>query len=758
MAQGEGVTDLRPYQADLLARVREQWAQGRRNVLMQLATGGGKTVCLADEMRQTAARGHAVAVLVHRNELVGQLSVALAREGVTHNLLCSDKMRRLIVQEHLELFGTLYYDPNSPVLVLSVDTAVRRLDALKQWGRSVRLWVCDEGHHAVRTNKWGTLITKLFTHPECRGLLPTATPTRANGQGLGSHADGFADVMVQGPSGKWLIEQGYLSRYKVAAVDSHVREYLTHVGSDGDWTPAALREAYGRSQIAGDVVRSYLELSQGRIGITFTPGVKEAEALAIRYSEAGVPAAVMTGETELDDRRHIWDRLVARKLLQVVAVDVISEGTDVPAVEDIGLARPTMSLGLHLQQIGRGLRPSPGKTHLQIRDHVGNFVAHRGGPDTERRWTLDRRAAKRTRDPDDIPVKICVNVDCGLVFEGFRRSCPYCGTMLPPGPGRAGPDKVDGVVSMLDDETLARIRGDIAEMDKSLEAYSYELARRRMPQIGIVANVKRLAARQEAQRTLRAAMDYWGGAQRASGLTDDEMQARFYLTFGVDVLTAQTLGIDDAARLTEAVVKGTPFELTPEGAWSLDLVWGEACLYETRQAFAEGSGGAHTWARRNGVMDEVCAHMQEVVRWDRESVLVEARKYETRWAFKRGSGGAYLWARLNGVMDEVCAHMQEVVRWDRESVLAEARKYETRQAFAEGSGGAHTWAHRNGVMDEVCAHMQEVVRWDRESVLAEARKYETRWAFGKGSGGAYVWACRNGVLDEVCAHMQEVVR
>jgi superfamily II DNA or RNA helicase len=180
--------------------------------------------------------------------------------------------------------------------------------------------------HVVRDNKWGRVLDALPA--EAHGLLPTATPVRADGKGLGSHHDGYADVMVRGPSMRWLIDEGYLSDYRVACVDSHIEEMLGEVAASGDWSQAMLKSVSEHSQITGDVVQSYRQYADGLIGLTFATDVETATRMARAYRAAGVPAEILTGETPLPVRAHLIHRLERRDLKQLCVVDVVSEGFD----------------------------------------------------------------------------------------------------------------------------------------------------------------------------------------------------------------------------------------------------------------------------------------------------------------------------------------------------------------------------------------------------------------------------------------------
>lgn len=159
-------------------------------------------------------------------------------------------------------FGHCYYTPSSLVAVASVDTLARR-EVDPRWAQQVTLVISDEGHHVVLGNKWAAAF-ELF--PNARGLLPTATPSRADGKGLGRPdlgGSGIADAMVLGPPMRWLIEQGFLTRYRIICVESDLRLLESEVSANGDWSTKRLKEASEKSRIVGDVVRTYLQYAAG---------------------------------------------------------------------------------------------------------------------------------------------------------------------------------------------------------------------------------------------------------------------------------------------------------------------------------------------------------------------------------------------------------------------------------------------------------------------------------------------------------------
>jgi len=142
--------------------------------------------------------------------------------------------------------GACYYQPSAPVAVAGVDTLVRR-EVSAQWAAQVSLVIPDEAHHVLRGNKWGDAMA-LF--PNARAFMPTATPNRADNKGLGRWADGLADVMVEAPPMRWLIEQGFLTDYRIVCVESDLRRILESAkpGASGDWSPQQGKAAAEKSR------------------------------------------------------------------------------------------------------------------------------------------------------------------------------------------------------------------------------------------------------------------------------------------------------------------------------------------------------------------------------------------------------------------------------------------------------------------------------------------------------------------------------
>ena len=554
---------FRPFQAELSDKIHNAWATGARNVMAVAATGSGKTVVLSQLMSEE--QGVSVAI-AHRQELVSQISVALARNGVRHGLLGDRRNKsliRIISALHIAETGRSYFDPNSRTHVGGVDTVVRMATNNPIFAQT-RLIVQDEGHHVLRENKWGR-VAALF--PNARGLYPTATPLRADGKGLGRHADGLMDAMVLAPSMREIINMGYLTDYRIFSPPSDLN--LTNVAiskTTGDFNADQLRKAVHGSHITGDVVEHYLKLASGQLGVTFAVDVAAAAEIAAAYRAKGVSAEVVSAKTPDDVRAQILRRFRNREILQLVNVDLFGEGFDLPAISVVSFARPTESFALFSQQFGRSLRlmlptelsegygdltdvdrrnaiRSSDKPVAIVIDHVGNVLRH-GLPDAPRDWSLDRRDRRAKKSSDSPPLRICANPECVQPYERFYKCCPHCG-FYPEPAVRSSPEYVDGDLTELDAATLAALRGDIDRIDGPFYAPGG------LEPIAIMGARKRHVERQQAQGNLRNAIAWWAGVEAARGHTESESYRRFYHKFGVDVAGAQILGVraaDDLAR------------------------------------------------------------------------------------------------------------------------------------------------------------------------------------------------------------------
>lgn len=559
--------DLRGYQSKLLQDIRDAWARAR-SVLAVLPTGAGKTVCFSSLIHDHPG---ASAAVVHRKEIVGQISLSLGRLGVKHRIVAPPQVIARIRKQHLKKLGKSFIDPRALAGVISVQTltskASERDRALCDWLEQVTLCVFDEGHHYVKSGLWARAVERMAN---ARLLFVTATPKRADGKGLGAHADGFADVMVEGPPTQWLIQQGFLCKFQYKAPASDLDVSGLVVTATGDLNTKALRARVVESHLVGDVVDLYKQFAAGKRAIVFASDVETAREMADAYNAAGIPAAELNGETEQGERDHTLDKFEAGELRVLVNVDLFDEGFDVPAVECVILARPTMSLAKYLQMVGRGLRPvyakghnlltaegrlaamaASDKPHAIIIDPVRNWERH-GMPNWPHRWTLDG-AGKGTRAANDelVPQRVCLS--CTQPYERFFLACPHCGAVPEP-QGRSTPEQVDGNLMDLDVDGMAAMFAAWYAADMPDDEYQRSQIARNMHPLGRAQDLRRHQAAKYRRQVLRELVAWWVGMappDRPLG----ETHRRFYHRFGVDIGTAFTLGAAETDALIDTIKK-----------------------------------------------------------------------------------------------------------------------------------------------------------------------------------------------------------
>lgn len=418
---------LRPYQLDLIERARAALRAGCKRLLIQSATGSGKTVLVAHMLASVAAKGRRAWFCVHRKELLEQAVQTFVEAADIHTGIVA---------------AGFTPDPQAPVQVCSVGSLKRRLAAIPP----PDLLVWDECHH-VPSASWSAISSAL---PHAHQLGLTATPQRLDGKGL----SGFFDQLLIGPSTAELIAQGYLSPYRLFAPSVVDTSAMHRVG--GDFNKAEVATAMGASTVVGDAVTTYQRHADDGRALVFVWSLDASRKLAAAFCDAGIAAAHVDGETPSDERKRAMAAFRAGDLRVICNVDLFGEGLDVPAVDAVFLLRPTDSLGLYLQQCGRGLRMSPGKTSVRIFDHVGNWTRH-GLPDEDREWSLAGKPKKKREAPVG---RRCM--ECFAVSPAGSMECVECGAAFPVKTRKI--TRVDGVLVEAD---LTALRAQATTLERN---------------------------------------------------------------------------------------------------------------------------------------------------------------------------------------------------------------------------------------------------------------------------------------------------
>lgn len=385
---------LRPYQENITSQARELMKKGVRKMLIVSPTGSGKTALTANMLGTSARKGLRSQFIVHRRELVKQSAMAFYKADVPHGIVANQFPQ----------------DPRQPVQICSVGTLARRFHKI----HTPQLVIWDECHH-IAANSW----EKIFkAYPKAFHIGLTATPERLDGKGLRK----YFDQMIEGPTVEWLIENKYLAPYRLYAPGSVSLEGVRK--QMGDFRKSDLISVVDKPRITGDAIREYKKVADGKRAVVFCVSVKHSQHVVKSFNDAGVSAVHVDGDSHSSVRDAAIERFAKGEIKVLSNVDLFGEGFDLPSIEACIMLRPTQSLGLYLQQVGRALRPSPGKDEAIILDHVGNYERH-GLPDEKREWSLDGRIGRNSGKKTDGPsLKVCDN--CFAAQPPHADKCKYC--------------------------------------------------------------------------------------------------------------------------------------------------------------------------------------------------------------------------------------------------------------------------------------------------------------------------------------------
>lgn len=394
---------LRDYQQNIFDKVITNFSSGIQSQLLVLPTGGGKTVLFSAIAKTYTDAGKSVMMVCHRQELIDQ---------------GANKLRQVTGVLPGIIKAGYKYTP-SQVQVASIQS----LKSEKRIKPPVDLLVIDEAHHAT-SRVYADIVNhykKLGTHI----LGVTATPVRLDGVGF----DVMFQETVEEVSIKQLIAEGYLCKYKLRAA---VVEYALHRNGAKADTQQELREA-AQVLCPEDLVREYLN-HNGKKAVVFACNVDHSRQIEQAYVQQGIKAEHIDGSTPGSVRSEILERFKRGDTTVITNCGILTEGFDCPNIELVQLARPTNSVSLYLQMVGRALRPSPGKVEAIILDHAKNWEVH-GLPDDFRDWTKDIKKPLKCSHCNTVfypDTKLATSKTKKISGDGdvvtfYNQPCPECG-------------------------------------------------------------------------------------------------------------------------------------------------------------------------------------------------------------------------------------------------------------------------------------------------------------------------------------------
>ncbi|MBT9243204.1 DEAD/DEAH box helicase [Vibrio splendidus] len=355
---------LRPYQADSVKSVIHYFRKHQTPAVLVLPTGAGKSLVIAELARLAKGR---VLVLAHVKELVEQNHEKYEGYGLKGSIFSAGLGRK---------------ETDQQVVFASVQSVVRNLDS---FSNQFSLLVIDECHRVPdeKTSSYQKVITHLRENNSGIKVLGlTATPYRlgmgwlyqyhTRGQVRSEEPRFFRDCIFELPI-RYLLDEGFLTPARM--IDAPVLSYdfsqLKPV-STGRYKEAELDMVIEQSKRATpQIVDQIIELAKDKLGImVFAATVRHAQEILGLLPEG--ESSIVIGDTPTLERDQIISDFKERKIKFLVNVSVLTTGFDAPHVDLIAILRPTESISLYQQIVGRGLRLSPGKKECLVLDYAGN--------------------------------------------------------------------------------------------------------------------------------------------------------------------------------------------------------------------------------------------------------------------------------------------------------------------------------------------------------------------------------------------------
>lgn len=408
--------ELRDYQSEAIATAMQRVSEGHRPIVCA-ATGAGKTVIAGHIANEAMQKNQRVLWMTGREEILKQTFK-------TFTQICGVGKIGVLMRDE----GPWWCYP--PITVASWDTLKSRWKKSDIWHIPADVVLVDEAHLSLSP----VMAETIMPHYQDKTVIGfTATPARRTGRGLGSY---FTRI-IQVRSVQQLIDEGFLAPCEYWA-GAHVDVSKIHVDrKTNDYQERELARASMEGKLIGDVVDNWLRIAKERHTIVFGVDIAHAQALAERFQSVGVDADVIHSKMAHNTRSEISEQFREGKIQVLVNVGIATYGYDVPSINCVVLARPTKSIVLHHQMIGRGIRPKDDGGHCMVLDHADN-VRRLGCIEDEIRWRLSdgkEAATNTTRDGDPSRGKKgeAPPLECAECHHIFARSrvCPKCGWEKP---------------------------------------------------------------------------------------------------------------------------------------------------------------------------------------------------------------------------------------------------------------------------------------------------------------------------------------
>ncbi|KAL8832961.1 MAG: hypothetical protein Q9170_004621 [Blastenia crenularia] len=356
---------LRDYQEECIQSVLSYLEKGHKRLGISLATGSGKTVIftqLIDRIKPWQDGAKQTLILVHRRELVEQ--------AARH---CTDAYPTKSIEIEM---GNLHATGLADITVASVRSIVSGDRISKFDPARFKLILIDEAHHIAASGYMDTLRHFGLVKPQKRSHTPalvgvSATLSRFDGVRLSD----AIDHIVYHKDYIDMIEDKWLSGVIFTTVQSRVDISRVKKGASGDFQTSELSKAVNNDETNEITVRAWLSKAANRKStIVFCVDLSHVASLTAAFQAHGVDARFVTGDTPRQLRGERLDAFKDRKFPVLLNCGVFTEGTDIPNIDCVLLARPTKSRNLLVQMIGRGMRLYPGKSNCHVIDMVASLT------------------------------------------------------------------------------------------------------------------------------------------------------------------------------------------------------------------------------------------------------------------------------------------------------------------------------------------------------------------------------------------------